>query len=95
MESLASLFPPPGPEEAPIAQGFMEGMAGQPDDAFLTGGDRDRLTLSPDDEALIQAIAAVNPQTVVAVMDAARGYKTANGNVSLFPNVSIAGGIVQ
>jgi beta-glucosidase len=68
MQNLASLFPSPTPEEASIAQGFMQGMVGQPDDTFLTGGDRDRLTLSPDDEALIQTIAAVNPQTIVAVM---------------------------
>ncbi len=53
MQDLAPLFPPPAPEEAPIAQGFMQGMAGQPADAFLTGGDRDRLTLHPDDEELI------------------------------------------
>ncbi|MBN1814557.1 MAG: glycoside hydrolase family 3 C-terminal domain-containing protein [Anaerolineae bacterium] len=68
MQNLASLFPPPTSEEASIAQGFMQGMAGQPDDAFLTGGDRDLLTLSPDDEALIQAIATVNSQAIVAVM---------------------------
>jgi beta-glucosidase len=43
-------------------------VAGQPDDEFLSGGDRDRLTLHPDDETLIQEIAAVNPQTVVTVM---------------------------
>jgi beta-glucosidase len=52
----------------------MQGMAGQPDDALgtysspLSGGDRERLALHPGDEALIRAIAAVNPQTVVAVM---------------------------
>jgi beta-glucosidase len=68
MENLATLFPPPSAEEAPIAQGFMQGMADRPNDEFLTGGDRDRLTLSLEDEALIQAIAAENPQTVVAVM---------------------------
>jgi biopolymer transport protein ExbD len=35
-------------------------------------------------------------ETVVAVMDAARGYKSpGRGTVTLFPNVSIAGGIVQ
>jgi beta-glucosidase len=68
IQNLASLFPPPTPEEASIVQGFMQGMAGQPDDALLTGGDRDLLTLSPDDEALIQAIAAVNSRTIVAVM---------------------------
>jgi len=68
MQNLAFLFPAPTPEEMPIVQGFMQGLAGQPDEGFLSGGDRDRLTLHPEDEALIQAIAAVNPQTVVAVM---------------------------
>jgi beta-glucosidase len=68
MQDLAALFPLPTPEEAPIVQGFMQRIAEQPDDTFLTGGDRDQLTLSPDDEALIQAVASVNPQTIVAVM---------------------------
>jgi beta-glucosidase len=68
MQGLASLFPPPTPEEAPIVQGFMQGLAGAPSDTLLTGGDRDRLTLLPGDEALIQTIAAVNPQTIVVVM---------------------------
>ncbi len=34
-------------------------------------------------------------ETVIAVMDAARGTKTPNGKVTMFPNVSLAGGIVQ
>ncbi len=68
MQDLSSLFPPPTPEEAPIAQEFLKSVAGLPADAFLTGGDRDRLTLHPDDEALIQAVAAANPRTVVAIM---------------------------
>jgi biopolymer transport protein ExbD len=34
-------------------------------------------------------------ETIVSVMDAARGISTPRGNVTLFPNVSIAGGIVQ
>jgi biopolymer transport protein ExbD len=34
-------------------------------------------------------------ETVVSVMDAARGIRTADGNVTMFPNVSIAGGIIQ
>ncbi len=46
----------------------MQGIATQPADAFLTGGDRERLALSPEDEELIQAIAAANPRTIVAVM---------------------------
>jgi beta-glucosidase len=35
---------------------------------FSTGGDRARLTLSETDENLIEAVAAANPRTVVAVM---------------------------
>ena len=34
-------------------------------------------------------------ETVVSVMDAARGYKTPEGNITMFPNVAIAGGIIQ
>jgi beta-glucosidase len=68
MQDLAVLFPPPTPKEEPIVQGFMQGMAGRPSDAFLTGGDRDRLTLHPDDEKLIQTIAAANQKTIVAIM---------------------------
>jgi biopolymer transport protein ExbD len=37
----------------------------------------------------------VKYKTVVAVMDASRGIRTLEGNVTMFPNVSIAGGIVQ
>lgn len=68
MQNLAFLFPAPAPEETPIVQGFMQGIAGQPDEGFLSGGDRDRLTLHPGDETLIQAIAAVSPPTIVVVM---------------------------
>jgi biopolymer transport protein ExbB len=34
-------------------------------------------------------------ETVVSVMDAARGMRTSEGSVTMFPNVSIAGGIIQ
>ena len=68
MRELASLFPAPSPEEAHIAQGFMQSMSGQQVGAFPPGGDRDQLTLRPEDEGLIQAIAAVNPRIVVVVM---------------------------
>ena len=61
------LSPPPSPEEQAIAEKFMS-MAGGKDEGFPPGGDRDRLTLRPEDEALIQAIATANPKTVVAVM---------------------------
>ena len=50
-----------------------------------------------DDHESVKIVAEekINYQTVVAVMDAARGAKTASGNVTLFPNVSLAGGIIQ
>jgi biopolymer transport protein ExbB/TolQ/biopolymer transport protein ExbD len=49
-----------------------------------------------DHEAIkIVAEDRINYKTVVAVMDAARGTRTPDGNVTMFPNVSIAGGIVQ
>jgi len=50
----------------------------------------------PDHESVkIVAEEKIKYKTVVAVMDAARGTHTPNGNVTMFPNVSIAGGIVQ
>jgi beta-glucosidase len=68
MQEFAPLFPPPSPEEEPIVQGFVQSMPGQQVGAFPPGGDRDQLALRPEDEGLIQAIAAVNPRVVVAVM---------------------------
>jgi beta-glucosidase len=68
MENMAPIFPPPSPEEVSLAQRFMQDAGGQVDDEFLTGGDRDQLTLHPEDEALIRAIASVNPRTIVALM---------------------------
>jgi biopolymer transport protein ExbB/TolQ/biopolymer transport protein ExbD len=50
----------------------------------------------PDNESImIVAEEKVKYQTVVAVMDAARGMRSADGNVTMFPNVSLGGGIVQ
>jgi len=71
MAALAALFPPPTPEEAPIAQALMQGVGVAPSEGeggFGVGGDRSSLTLHTDDEALIQAVAAVNRRTVVAMM---------------------------
>jgi beta-glucosidase len=65
---LASLFPAPSTEEASVAQAFLQSLSGQQVGAFPAGGDRDRLTLRQEDEALIQAIASVNPRVVVAIM---------------------------
>jgi biopolymer transport protein ExbD len=53
-------------------------------------------TLFADHEAIkLVGEDKIKYQTVVAVMDAARGTRTPDGNVTMFPNVSIAGGIVQ
>ena len=53
-------------------------------------------TVFPDHESIkIVAEEKMKYKTVVAVMDAARGTRTPDGNVTMFPNVSIAGGIVQ
>jgi beta-glucosidase len=38
------------------------------DQGFSPGGDRDSLTLRPDDEALIAAVVAANPRVIVAIM---------------------------
>jgi biopolymer transport protein ExbD len=47
------------------------------------------------DAVKIVAEEKIKYKTVVAVMDAARGTRTDQGNVNMFPNVSIAGGIIQ
>jgi beta-glucosidase len=67
MQELARLFPPPSPEEEATMQMIAQSRSEKPR-SFPTGGDRDRLTLHPEDEELIQAIAAVNPRVVVGVM---------------------------
>jgi beta-glucosidase len=58
-------FPPPGPNEQAVAQSIQDGSM---DTGMGLGGDRERLSLHPFDESVIQAVAAVNPRTVVAVM---------------------------
>jgi beta-glucosidase len=67
---LSKNFPPPAPEEEPIARKMLANVRERHGDADLTptGGDRERLTLHPEDEALILAVAASNPRTVVAMM---------------------------
>ena len=53
-------------------------------------------TIFPDHESIkIVAEEKIKYKTVIDVMDAARGTKTPHGNATMFPNVSIAGGIVQ
>ncbi|MBX3062690.1 MAG: glycoside hydrolase family 3 C-terminal domain-containing protein [Anaerolineae bacterium] len=70
MAELSKNFPPPTPEEMPIAQAMMATMSATNSiaNAMPPGGDRQLLTLHPDDEALIQRVAAANPRTVVAMM---------------------------
>jgi len=67
---LAKYFPPPTPEELPMAQAMKANMGPTDgaDNAMPPGGDRKLLTLHPDEEALIRAVAASNPRTVVAMM---------------------------
>jgi beta-glucosidase len=71
---IRKLFPTPGSvKEAAIAAKIALAFAGQAisgsgSAGFSPGGDRTRLTLRPEDEALIQAVAAANPRTIVAVM---------------------------
>ncbi len=76
---LRSLLPPADDEG--LAAAFTAAVAADPGPAappgaiperstggFSTGGDRDELTLHPADEALIAAVAAATPSTVVAVV---------------------------
>jgi beta-glucosidase len=65
---LARLFPDPTPDELAMAEAFMRGGESQSQVDDLSGGDRDRLALHAEDEALIEAIAGVNPRIIVAVM---------------------------
>jgi beta-glucosidase len=68
--SLMTLFPPPTPADEPIVQAMMQAAAAPVEESagFGVGGDRSSLTLHPDDEALIGAVAAANPRTIVAIM---------------------------
>ncbi len=54
--------------EAVAAAAAGEGPASDPGLGFAQGGDRTSLQLHPDDEALIAAVAAANPRTVVAIV---------------------------
>jgi beta-glucosidase len=59
-------FPKPTAEDAPFARPAAEFSAVQSTGAY--GGDRDSLALHPEDEQLIEAVAAANPRTIVAIM---------------------------
>ena len=68
---LRSLFPAPStPAEAQIAASVASGLAARAEasGAFSRGGDRASLRLRPADELLIQAVASVNKNVIVAVM---------------------------
>ncbi|MDD5675739.1 MAG: MotA/TolQ/ExbB proton channel family protein [Chitinivibrionales bacterium] len=51
--------------------------------------------LADHENIKIVAEESVKYQVVVAVMDASRGTQTPDGSVTMFPNVAIAGGVVQ
>ena len=55
---------------------------------------RDVETFKDFENVKIVAEEEIKYETVVSVMDAARGTKTPHGNVTMFPNVSLAGGII-
>ena len=67
MTHLFHLYPPmTDPETGPRLQQALAGAGGGL--GMSPGGDRRRLELSPGDEALVLAVAAANPRTVVVVM---------------------------
>jgi beta-glucosidase len=70
MTELAKGFPVPTAEEQPNAQAVQQSLLGDEAtiEGFAPGGDRAYLTLHPEDEALIQAVAAVNQRTIVTMM---------------------------
>jgi beta-glucosidase len=67
-QDFAPLFPVPSEEDVAVMERTMQSMSGGQAGEFPPGGDRDQLTLHPEDEDLIQVIAAVNPRIIVAVM---------------------------
>ncbi|HEY3756389.1 MAG TPA: glycoside hydrolase family 3 C-terminal domain-containing protein [Opitutaceae bacterium] len=64
---FAPSFPPPDASEQEIADKIIHGTDGQ-EGGFSPGGDRAALTLHPDDERLILAVAKANRRTVVVMM---------------------------
>ena len=66
--SFAPTFPPPSPDEEPIARKILPGHEGNEEGGFSAGGDRERLTLHPRDERLIETVTAANPRTIVVMM---------------------------
>jgi beta-glucosidase len=69
MNAFVPNFPQPTAAEMPYAQNMLQQNANQQQaEGFEEGGDRLSLTLHARDEALIQAVAAVNPRVIVAIM---------------------------
>jgi len=68
MAELGKLYPQPSESEMPIAEAMMAAMQGSQMSNMPPGGDRKHLTLNPEDEALILAVAAANQRVVVAMM---------------------------
>jgi beta-glucosidase len=77
---VASLFPPPTPEDGDVSQiiGVLNGEA-KPSAALTqegsiieagSGGDRKSLRLRPNDVSLIEAVTAANPRTIVVIVAA-------------------------
>jgi hypothetical protein len=64
-------------------------------DAFAKLAPNQIANFADNDAIKIVAEEQIKYKTVVDVMDAARGFHTDRGNVTMFPNVSLAGGIIQ
>lgn len=65
--SLGYLFPPRPDDQSPRPP-RSEAPSPPVDQGFAPGGDRRSLRLRPEDEALVEAVAAANPATVVVLM---------------------------
>ncbi len=71
LDDLRKFYPvPQNAEETVIAQAVTQGLATRAAQtgSFAQGGDRSSLRLRPEDEALIEAVAPINPRVVVAIM---------------------------
>lgn len=63
--------------------------------AYATKDLSENKTFPDHENVKLVAEEQIKYEVVVKVMDAARGIRTPDGDVTMFPNVSIAGGIVQ
>lgn len=62
---------------------------------FVSGQMKPGRRFADHENMMIVAEEKITYQTVVSVMDAARGTRTPEGNITMFPNVSLGGGIAQ